>query len=111
MSEVSKLTASARRVLELPTENDLADEIGGYTDAFEQWAQSFLSRKERQLSDAERAELVELQQLHTQVITRAQGLKEDISHGLRMLKRKGKGLLAYTDVFPKQIGSMRPRKL
>ena len=110
MNDLSHLVSLARRVLGAASEEETLEGIVRYSEAFEKWADEFLGPHKDVLA-SKRAELKELQVLHAQVIARAEQLKSRVSQAMRKLKKKGKGILAYTDTFPKRIGSMRPRKL
>lgn len=47
---------------------------------------------------------------HADVIERAGAASKQAGAELRGLKRRGKGIMAYTDLLPKRLGTIRPRK-
>jgi hypothetical protein len=109
MGEVSGLISRAKAVLAATEEAEVLRSIASYSDAFEQWGERNLGLG-RALNAEEKPELQQLQALHAQVVARAEELKGQLSQHLRDLKKKGKGILVYTDILPKRLSSIRPRK-
>jgi|688.fasta_scaffold1022685_2 hypothetical protein len=100
-------------VLELLLEKDPAalDALDNYIESFTGWHAGWKSRVSEHPSDKElKAVGAEVAKQHSEVLRLAGELKESISASLRSLKRKGKGLIAYSDTLPKRISTIRPRK-
>ncbi|NMC63805.1 MAG: hypothetical protein GYA55_11635 [SAR324 cluster bacterium] len=76
----------------------LLERIQIYFDAFEKF-RPFL---ENMKLDS-RADLVELLEKHNKVLRITMDLREDTSRAIRELKKRGKGIMAYTDIYPKKI--------
>ena len=109
----SAIIQQGASVLELLTDKDPAalDAIDSYIESFTQWHAGWKARLSEHPADKElKAVGAEVAKQHSEVLRLAGELKESIAASLRSLKRKGKGLIAYSDKLPKRISTIRPRK-
>jgi hypothetical protein len=101
-----KLIEQAEEVL---ADNDLGSDsiipkVEAYIEAFQSWSQSGIEARTE-----DNAELMRLQDLHARVIRCVSTLQAGTAGELRNLKRRARGLMAYTDLLPKQIGVVRKK--
>ena len=82
----------------------LVDAIIDYCSTFQSWYD------EANLGAEDQDELARLEQIHSSVLSKAQMLQDEVSTGLRAVKTKGKGILAYTDNLPRKVSSVRAKK-
>ena len=91
-------------------EDQLVDKIVHYTDLFEIWHEENKKVAGAEGAKADRAVLERLSRQHAAVLEKALGLRDNTSLRMRKLKTLVKGILAYTDVLPKKITTIKPRK-
>lgn len=82
---------------------DQTARIEAYSEAFSRWYAE-------NPNPTESEQLERLSRHHTEILEKVAELRELTSIDLRNLKKKGKGILAYTDVLPKRISFGRKRK-
>lgn len=97
--EIKQLLQFANDVLnDDANSSTLLERIQVYFDAFEEFRPSLENMK----LDS-RTDLVQLLEKHNKVLRVTMELREDTSRAIRELKKRGKGIMAYTDVYPKKI--------
>jgi len=82
----------------------LVSAIIDYCSTFQSWYD------EADLSVEAPEELARLEQVHSLVLSQAQVLQDQVSAGLKAVKAKGKGIMAYTDILPRKVSSVRAKK-
>lgn len=82
--------------------------IADYCDAFDAWAQTF--RPEGVHEPQEIELLKRLEVLHPEVIKTAQLLLDKTSDSLKLMKVRGKSILAYAEAMPRQMGPFSGKK-
>ncbi len=102
---LNTLIAIAESALKSESEDQFIDILEQYSEKFARWQQQIPAEIEQN-----KALLEKLQTLHSEILARAQTLKGGTAAQMRQLKKRGKGILAYTDVMPKRLGAIRPRK-
>jgi hypothetical protein len=107
----AELIAFADRILALPESADLIPLLADYAEEFGVWFNENGDKIRSLESLSKDDELFELQRKHTAVLNLAQALKGEVSNDLRALKKKGKGILAYTDVFPSGRANRSRKKI
>jgi hypothetical protein len=110
--ETNSVIELARRILDCVESDELVSLIEQYAKAFDEWYSSTCEGTDMATikSKVGTDKLAELLNLHAEVMKRTGELKEDVSGDIRKLKKKGKGILAYTDTLPKRISVTRKRK-
>jgi hypothetical protein len=108
MRELSDLLQKAEEILRSdPDSPELVGLVESYTEHFERWQSLVGETLANVLSSPQGEELV---RVHAAVLARAQSAQGDVAQALKGLRKRGKGILAYTDTFPKRIATIRPRK-
>ena len=96
------LLEGEEKAAELPVDQ-LIDRVEGYAEDFSVWFEEhqeyFLEKDPHTLEPKMKA----LLELHKQVLFIAERLLTDTSQERRELKRRGKGIMAYLDVFPRRV--------
>lgn len=106
-AKVKSLISAAQEVFETPAEPDrVLDRIDAYVTAFARLDLSDLSEEE-----AEVDLLKELAELHARVLEYAEDLRLDAKDELRVLRAKGKGVLAYLESASSPQRARRRKKL
>ena len=103
--ELRDLLNLAREVLvQDPASPDIIDFIERYFTAFEDVRDAL-----GEAGASERNLIEELLAAHNAIIEVTMNLKDDTSKSLRDLKKRGRGIMAYTDIFPKRmsLGTLR----
>ena len=101
----------ARSILAVdPRTDNLPDMLDNYTAALEDWLKDNPDLRSGQIGCGDATVLQELVDLHSQVIELAKAAQDETSSQMRTLHKKGRGILAYTDVFPKHMSTFRTRK-
>jgi hypothetical protein len=109
----SAIIQQGGEVLALLEEKDptALDALDLYIESFGKWHGDWKARLLESSNDRDlKAVGAEVAKQHSEVLRLAGELKESIAVSLRSLKRKGKGLIAYSDKLPKRISTIRPRK-
>jgi hypothetical protein len=75
-----------------------------YVEAFERWIQG------GQVGQPEKELGMRIADQHATIIAVVESEKGEVAAVLKDLREKGKGLRAYTDIFPKRISTMKPKK-
>jgi hypothetical protein len=88
----------------------LLDKFDEYVEQLEEWLKSNRQLSSGSLAQSDLALMKELENNHNAVLEKAERLKEVLSSGMKKLKRRGKSILAYGDIFPRQMGMMRAKK-
>lgn len=88
------------------------EELERYSDSFEAWQASWKGQAAGRASfSSKEAEIGRrIAEQHATVLELTQQMKEAVEQSLRSLRGRSKGIRAYIDHLPKQIGTMRPRK-
>lgn len=114
MSDIDELLAKGRAALEDAGDPDeVVARVEQFAAAFQRWLDSCGpddSQRQAALAKLERASLEQLMVVHREVLARAEVLQTDTSEALRLLKQRGKGILAYTGVLPSRVSIGRTRK-
>lgn len=112
MTTTQDLLALAQEVLDAATlpPDQFLDRVAAYSDAFQKWNVDNQQALMGTATGAEAESLRSLAKLHAKIIDLAEALKDKTSHDLKHLKRKGKGIMAYTDILPKRISIWTRRK-
>jgi hypothetical protein len=105
---LARLISSANALCELPLDApDSPERFESYTSQVDE----FMSVTGAGLRDMLASPLgQEFMKVHSQVIQQAGAASRQVGEEIRRLKRRGKGILAYTDVLPQRLGTIRPRK-
>ncbi len=101
----------ANRILAAKAEDDVVELLGEYSVAFDAWYGKYQADLPSAKGSPWEAALKELKHKHEAVLSVAKKNQGEIKAQLRKLKKKGKGILAYTDRLPKRVTTTRPRKL
>ena len=115
--DLKPLIILADRVLAASDDEHAVALLTEYTDAFASWQNDWIKKHpagtkvESPEKEAVAPLLRTLDVKHRQIVNRTAHLRGDVLKQMRELKRRGKGILQYTDDLPKQIGSIKPRKL
>ena len=83
----------------------IVDKIEEYFDALEDLLPS-LEKNPKTV----KAEVAKLLEKHTAILGLTGSLRNDASKELRELKRRGKGILAYRNIFPKRVSLVKNKK-
>jgi hypothetical protein len=94
---------SAIEALVEESENAL-DTVVEYADALDGW----LSNPENEEIDQELGR--RLADQHATIQRLVESAKGQTATALKGLRERGRGFMAYTDIFPKRISTMRPKK-
>gem|GEM_PF-6618717 len=105
------LISFAERILSLPESHPgMEQELEQYSNLFDEWYRENEKSLSRGESSLQHRQLEELVEKHNAVVGKAVALKEQTRVEIRRLRRRGKGILAYTGVPPERISIMRPKK-
>jgi hypothetical protein len=85
-------------------EADAVEAVSAYVCCVDEW----VAGGDLVVQDEELGRLIADQ--HATILLLVESLKGQTASELKELWEKGKGLMAYTDVFPKRISTMRPKK-
>jgi oligoribonuclease NrnB/cAMP/cGMP phosphodiesterase (DHH superfamily) len=85
------------------------DQLEAYTAQFDQWQRSW-AKGDVKLTAREAEFGRRIAEQHALVIELATELKRSVENSLKSLRGWNRGLKAYIDHFPKQLGTIRPRK-
>jgi hypothetical protein len=105
-SEVQQLIKAGQAALEALNSGspDVIQFVEAYADAFDAWEQSGnLESPDHELG-------MRIAEQHATIVKLLESVKGDAALALVELRDKGKGLRAYTDVFPRRISTMKPTK-
>jgi hypothetical protein len=105
-SEAQKVIQAGQAAIEALSDNsgNVVECVEAYADAFDSWEQG------RKLQSADKELGVRIADQHATIMMLTESVKGDAATALKELREKGKGLRAYTDVFPKRISTMKPKK-
>ena len=90
--------------------DEFVEKVGIYSGAFETWSAAHsevLSGKQKPDNEKEFRELADA---HAKIMEHVAVLKTQTSKNLGELHKKGKGIMAYTDILPKRISISGTRK-
>lgn len=106
------LDLAGRIIAQEHPEADLLGLIEEYSARFTEWHESAEAGGDLSLLEKSfgAANLKLLSERHRLVIAKVASLKEGTAEDLRNLKRRGKGIMAYTDTMPKRISLRKDRK-
>jgi len=90
-------------------DSDSLEQLEAYTAQFEQWQRSW-GKGEASLTAREADIGRKIAEQHACVIELATEMKRSVENSLKSLRGWNRGLKAYIDHFPKQLGTIRPRK-
>jgi hypothetical protein len=108
MSEMAALIAKAEEILAAdPASRELVVQVETYAELFEQWQFAVGDNLAASLASPEGTSLV---RVHAAVLARAKTVQGEVAIALKGLRKRGKGILAYTDSLPKSIATIKPRK-
>jgi len=97
--EIKQLLQFANDVIENDdSSSNLLEKIQIYFDAFEVFRPSLENMKKNSETD-----LHQLLEKHNKILTITMELRDETSREIRELKKRGKGIMAYTDIYPKKI--------
>jgi hypothetical protein len=105
-SEAGQVIQAGQAAVDALTEcsTDAVERVDAYVQAFDSWAQSTnLESSDKELG-------IRIADQHATIMMLMEALKGEAALALKDLREKGKGLRAYTDVFPKRISTMKPKK-
>ncbi len=106
--DLEKLTQLATALLATSISDDeIPLMVENYVAAIDAWFKQVGDQLPQVLAEGQGGEFLAL---HGRVLQHAQSASRDVSSQLRGLMKHGKGILAYTDTMPKQLGVSRPRK-
>lgn len=106
---ISDLLELAERALRPAEAGTTVDRLTRYADAFDRWfstARPLLERGELEPLGGEAA-VRELERQHREIVEAARGTLERGGDEIADLKRRGKGILAYTDLLPSRISTRK----
>ena len=110
--ELAALLAIADQILSGKDQADQAvDLLEHYSNGLDDFLQQFESKGLEESSQIRREEILELAEKHRQIIEYAERFKAVTGDQIKSLKRRGEGLIAYTDTLPRKIaGLLSPKK-
>jgi len=88
----------------------LLEKITQYSRSFSEWMTASQESVLKNPDEAEKAFLLELSKMHEAVLERSQQLKDFTKKEIGELKKRGAGIMAYTDSSPSRISFTRPKK-
>lgn len=108
---IGALIKLGRKVLDQESQSDLfLDLLDRYTESLEIWLRNNPDQSAGTTGPEDVTILRNMAEVHQQVLARAEIALKVVSADMRALHQRGKGILAYTDIFPKTISVMRERK-
>lgn len=90
--------------------DEFVEKVGRYSAAFESWSARHAEVLSGKQKPADVKEFRALAQAHAKIMEHAAELKHQTSKDLGELHKKGKGIMAYTDILPKRISMSGTRK-
>jgi hypothetical protein len=105
-SEAQQVIQTGQAAIEALSTNatDAVECVEAYVDAFDAWERSDMPlSSEQELG-------VRIADQHATIMKLLDSVKGEAAAALVELREKGKGLRAYTDVFPRRISTMKPKK-
>ncbi len=110
--ETAKLVLESGRVLVKALrsgDTDTLEQLEAYTASFENWQRGWAKGQAK--FTAREAEMGRrIAEQHALVIELTTEMKRSVESSLKSLRGWNRGLKAYIDHFPKQLGTIRPRK-
>lgn len=105
-SEAQQVIQTGQAAIEALASNapDAVECVEVYADVFDAWAQA------EKLAPSDQELGMRIADQHATIMKLLDSVKGDAAAALVDLREKGKGLRAYTDVFPRQISTMKPKK-
>lgn len=105
-SEAQELIRLGQAALDALRRDDAEDieQVQLYVEAFDGWIQG------EPLADSEKELGMRIADQHATIMMLVESEKGEVAALLKELREKGKGLRAYTDIFPKRISTMKPKK-
>jgi hypothetical protein len=110
--EVAKLVLESGKALVKALragDTDSLEQLEAYTAQFDQWQRTWATG-EAKLTSREAEIGRRIAEQHSLVIELATEMKRSVESSLKSLRGWNRGLKAYIDHFPKQLGTIRPRK-
>lgn len=110
--ERAKLVLEAGKVLVKALrsgDTESLDQLEAYTAQFDQWQRTW-AMSEAKLTAREADLGKRIAEQHALVIELTAEMKRSVENSLKSLRGWNRGLKAYIDHFPKQLGTIRPRK-
>ena len=108
-ADLLALASEALAATELPADEFL-NKVAGYAEAFEIWKLGHSQELSGAIPEDGRAEFESLAELHAKIVDRVAELKSKTEQDLKHIRRKGKGIMAYTDTLPKRISISTKRR-
>ncbi len=110
--DAGKLVLMAERILAAKdlSVDELLDCIQKYSDEFSKWLPASGEGRKKSLSGEDRKALEHLQNCHNRVIQMAAELKEKTAETLNKLKKRGKGIRAYSKTPATGRSTLRSKK-
>lgn len=90
-------------------DTDSLEQLEAYTAQFDRWQRSW-GKSQVKLTAREADIGRKIAEQHVIVIELATEMKRSVESSLKSLRGWNRGLKAYIDHFPKQLGTIRPRK-
>lgn len=110
--EIARLVLESGRALVKALragDTDSLEQLEAYTAQFDQWQRSWAKGQVK--FTAREADIGRrIAEQHALVIELATEMKSSVENSLKSLRGWNRGLKAYIDHFPKQLGTIRPRK-
>lgn len=110
-AELKAVLQAANEVLDERDPQLALDKLAAYVESFGQWSEGELQERGASRTTVEREELGVLLQKHTAVMQRGEELRAQLAGEMKQLKVRGKGIMAYLDILPKQLNMFTRKKL
>ena len=109
--KTAELIALGQEILSVSDNPDLVvEKVAQYVSEFESWNLAHKSLLAGGASAQQIQEFKALAGVHAKVLDLAEKLKAQTRDSLKGLRKKGKGIMAYTDILPKSISMSGSRK-
>ncbi len=90
--------------------DEFLNKVAAYAESFEIWKLSHSQELSGSIPAANLPEFQSLAEAHAKIVDRVEELKSKTEFDLKHIKRKGKGIMAYTDTLPKRISISTKRR-
>lgn len=109
--EISDLITLAESALAIDLKSDpFIDALERYSLAFDEWFVQNQSELANNPDPLYNSQIDKLVQLHERLVNIVTDEQSEHPEAIRKLKHKGRGIMAYTDIFPKRLSMRRPRQ-